>query len=61
MNHFAPDVERVKAKVMYAVLGIPVQPHFHGPSFRFGNTGFAMLRYLPVRHQWRMMRLESPP
>jgi 2,3-bisphosphoglycerate-dependent phosphoglycerate mutase len=47
-------------KVMYAVLGIPVQPHFNGPSFRFGNTGFAMLRYLPVRHQWRMLRLESP-
>ncbi len=47
-------------KVMYAVLGIPVQTHFHGPSFRFGNTGYAVFRYLPVRHQWRMIRLESP-
>ncbi len=47
-------------KVMYAVLGIPVQTHFHGPSFRFDNTGFATLRYLPLRHQWRMIRLESP-
>jgi broad specificity phosphatase PhoE len=47
-------------KVMYAVLGIPVQTHSHGPSFRFGNTGFAVLRYLPLRHQWRMIRLESP-
>ncbi len=47
-------------KVMYAVLGIPVQTHSHGPGFRFGNTGFAVFRYLPVRHQWRMLRLESP-
>ncbi len=47
-------------KVMYAVLGIPIQPHSHGPSFRFGNTGYAMFAYLPGRHQWRMLRLESP-
>lgn len=47
-------------KIMYALLGIPVQSHFAGPSFRFGNTGFAMFKYLPVRHQWRMLRLESP-
>ena len=47
-------------KVMYAVLGIPIQPHSHGPSFRFGNTGYAMFTYLPGRHQWRMVRLESP-
>src|SRR5512140_818195 len=36
-------------KVMYAALGIPVQPHSNGPSFRFGNTGFAVLTYLPRR------------
>jgi 2,3-bisphosphoglycerate-dependent phosphoglycerate mutase len=47
-------------KVMYAVLGIPVQIHFNGPRFRFGNTGFAMFSYVPGRHQWRMLRLESP-
>lgn len=47
-------------KVMYAVLGIPVQTHSNGPSFRFGNTGFAMLTYSPGRQQWRMLRLESP-
>jgi broad specificity phosphatase PhoE len=47
-------------KVMYAALGIPVQAHSNGPSFRFGNTGFAILTYLPRRHQWRMVRLESP-
>jgi 2,3-bisphosphoglycerate-dependent phosphoglycerate mutase len=47
-------------KVMYAVLGIPVQARSNGPSFRFANTGFAMLTYLPYRHQWRVVRLESP-
>ncbi len=47
-------------KVMYAVLGIPVQGHSNGPRFRFGNTGFAMFSYLPRRHQWRMLRLDSP-
>ncbi len=47
-------------KVMYAVLGIPVQAHSNGPRFRFGNTGYAIFSYLPRRHQWRMLRLESP-
>ncbi len=47
-------------KTMYAVLGIPVQSNFTGPSFRFENTGFAAFRYVPSRHQWRMLRLESP-
>jgi 2,3-bisphosphoglycerate-dependent phosphoglycerate mutase len=47
-------------KTLYAVLGIPVQLNFNGPSFRFENTGFGMFRYLPSRHQWRMLRLESP-
>ncbi len=47
-------------KVMYAILGIPVQANSNGPSFRFGNTGFATFQYMPSRHQWRLMRLESP-
>ena len=47
-------------KVMYAVLGIPVQANFNGPSFRFGNAGFAGLAYFPARHQWQFLRLESP-
>jgi broad specificity phosphatase PhoE len=47
-------------KVMYAALGIPVQTHSNGPSFRFGNTGYATFKYLPGRHQWRMIRLDSP-
>ncbi len=47
-------------KVMYAILGIPVQANANGPSFRFDNTGFAIFRYVPSRHQWRFIRLESP-
>ncbi|MBI1854496.1 MAG: histidine phosphatase family protein [Chloroflexi bacterium] len=47
-------------KVMYAILGIPVQANSNGPSFRFHNTGFAIFNYAPSRHQWRLVRLESP-
>ena len=47
-------------KVMYVILGIPVQANNNGPRFRFNNTGFAEFNYRPVRHQWRMLRLESP-
>jgi broad specificity phosphatase PhoE len=47
-------------KVMYVILGIPVQANSNGPRFRFNNTGFAEFSYRPSRHQWRMMRLESP-
>lgn len=47
-------------KVMFAILGIPVQANSQGPSFRFGNTGFATFNYVPARHQWRMIRFESP-
>ena len=47
-------------KVMYVILGIPVQLSNNGPRFRFNNTGFAEFNYRPARHQWRMLRLESP-
>lgn len=47
-------------KVMYVVLGISVQANSGGPSFRFGNTAFVALNYLPARHQWRFLRFESP-
>lgn len=46
-------------KVMYAILGIPAHVP-GGPRFRFGNTGFAVFEYLPARHQWRLLRFESP-
>lgn len=38
--------------VMYVVLGIIPQANFSGARFRFGNTGFATLTYLPERHLW---------
>ena len=47
-------------KVIYVILGIPVQVSYNGPRFRFNNTGFAEFNYRPARHQWRMLRLESP-
>lgn len=47
-------------KVMYAILGIPVQANSNGPTFRYGNTGFAVFNYVPSRHQWRFLRLDSP-
>ena len=47
-------------KVMYAILGIPVQANSNGPSFRFENTAFVTFHYVPARHQWRMIRFESP-
>jgi broad specificity phosphatase PhoE len=47
-------------KVMYAILGIPVQANSNGPSFRFENAAFATVHYVPSRHQWRMIRFESP-
>jgi len=46
-------------KVMYAVLGIPAQRPF-GPRFHFGNTGFAVLEYLPSRYHWRFVHFETP-
>jgi 2,3-bisphosphoglycerate-dependent phosphoglycerate mutase len=47
-------------KIMYVILGISVQANYNGPRFKFNNTGFAEFNYRPVRHQWRMLRLESP-
>lgn len=47
-------------KLMYAILGITVQANSNGPSFRFGNTGFVALNYVPSRHQWHFLKFESP-
>ena len=38
--------------VLYAILGITPQANFYGPRFRFGNTAFATLSYLPGEHKW---------
>jgi len=47
-------------KTMYAILGIPVQDNFNGPSFRFENAGYAAFTYLGAREQWRMLQLVPP-
>ncbi len=39
---------------LYAILGIPPQPNYQGPRFRFENTSFAQFRYYPNRHRWRV-------
>ncbi len=46
-------------KLMYAILGIPVQANSNGPRFRFSNGGFVTFHYKPARHQWLMLRFES--
>lgn len=45
--------------VMYVILGIAPQANFHGPRFRFRNTAFASLTYLPEAHIWRMEGLND--
>jgi 2,3-bisphosphoglycerate-dependent phosphoglycerate mutase len=44
---------------LYAILGIPVQADYTGPSFRFLNTSFATLTYTPGEHHWRLIGLND--
>lgn len=44
---------------MYAILGLTPGANFHGPRFRFRNTSFASLIYLPDNHIWRVERLND--
>jgi 2,3-bisphosphoglycerate-dependent phosphoglycerate mutase len=44
---------------MYAILGIPVQADYTGPTFRFLNTSFATLTYTPEEHHWRLIGLND--
>jgi 2,3-bisphosphoglycerate-dependent phosphoglycerate mutase len=39
----------------YAILGIAPQPNFHGPRFRFNNSAFATLSYIPASHRWYIL------
>lgn len=38
--------------VMLAAVGLTPQPNFQGPVFRFSNTGYTTLKYLPERDNW---------
>ncbi len=44
---------------LYAILGIPVQADYTGPTFRFQNTSFATLTYTPQEHHWRLIGLND--
>lgn len=41
-------------QIMYAIVGIAPQANFSGPRFRFRNTGFAHVSYLPRSHRWQI-------
>ncbi len=45
--------------VMYAILGIAPQANFTGPRFRFNNTAFASLTYVPEEHKWSVLGLND--
>ncbi len=46
-------------QVMYAIVGITPQANFSGPRFRFKNTGFAHVSYLPSSHRWQINALND--
>jgi broad specificity phosphatase PhoE len=46
-------------QLMYAVMGITPQANFSGPRFRFKNTGFAHVSYLPHSHRWQIDSLNE--
>lgn len=46
-------------QVMYAIVGITPHANFSGPRFRFKNTGFAHVTYLPRSHRWQINALND--
>lgn len=47
--------------VLYAILGITPLPNFLGPRFKFRNTAYTTLTYIPARHQWRVINVNEQP
>ncbi len=47
-------------RVMFAIMGLTVQPNFQGFAFGFGNTAFVTLMYRPEAHKWRLLHFEAP-
>lgn len=45
--------------VFYAILGIAPQANFTGPRFRFHNTSFATLTYMPNEHKWAVLGIND--
>ncbi|MDZ7845079.1 MAG: histidine phosphatase family protein [Anaerolineales bacterium] len=48
-------------QVMHAVLGLTPQPNFQGPRFRFFNSGFSELEYLPDKGTWNIHNHNTRP
>ena len=46
---------------MHAVMGVPPQPNFQGPRFRFSNTGFTTLVYKPENGLWNIQGHNTRP
>jgi broad specificity phosphatase PhoE len=46
-------------QIMYAIVGIAPQVNSSGPRFRFKNTGFAHVSYLPHFHRWHINALND--
>jgi broad specificity phosphatase PhoE len=44
---------------LYAILGIPVQADYTGPTFRFLNAAFAVLTYTAEEHHWHLIGLND--
>jgi 2,3-bisphosphoglycerate-dependent phosphoglycerate mutase len=38
--------------VIHALVGLVPQPNFQGPNFRFSNTGYTSVRYIPETSNW---------
>lgn len=45
--------------ILYAIIGITPQGHYHSPRFRFDNACFADLTYNPERRQWLFLSLNN--
>jgi 2,3-bisphosphoglycerate-dependent phosphoglycerate mutase len=41
--------------VMHALIGLVPQPNFQGPNFRFSNTGYSSIRYIPKNSNWNII------
>jgi 2,3-bisphosphoglycerate-dependent phosphoglycerate mutase len=41
--------------VLKAALGLTPQPNFQGPVFRFSNTGYTTLQYIPENENWILL------
>jgi len=47
--------------IIFAILGIPVQPDFFGPRFMFYNASSDTFTFEPEGHIWRMLHFVGQP